>query len=384
MPMKNLKQKLLLLSLIPMLLVLAMGSSCEFITITKSPDNTPATTENTTATTTAENLTAPTNPAWVLPEYTYSEQTLPGFSPVVAMVRPAVVAINTEIVSLDFFNQPFTQEGAGSGWIIDKAGYIVTNNHVVEGAQSITVTLDDGRSVTASIVGADSLSDIAVLQINAPDLVMLPIGNTANEQVGNWVIAIGNALGLGISATNGIISALDVSLTAAPGQTVDNLIQTDAAINPGNSGGPLVNMSGEVIGINSIKISQSGVEGMGYAISMQTALPVIEDLIKQGYVTRPFLGVSVRDIDQFIMMRYNLPVDQGAIIIEVVSNSPAASAKIQAGDIIVGLNDIEIISSGQLIQTINRFNIGDTVTLTYYRGNQKVTGSAKLVESPPP
>jgi serine protease Do len=139
-----------------------------------------------------------------------------------------------------------------------------------------------------------------------------------------------------------------------------------------------------VIGINSIKISQSGVEGMGYAISMQTALPVIQDLIRQGYVTRPFLGVSVRDIDQFLMIRYKLPVDQGAMVIEVVSDSPAASAGIQAGDIVVGLNDIEIISSGQLIQAITRFSIGDTISLTYYRGNQQLTDSAKLVESPPP
>ncbi|MFH0942332.1 MAG: trypsin-like peptidase domain-containing protein [Chloroflexota bacterium] len=376
--MKSLSNHLLIVSLVLMLLALSLGSGCQFIPAL-SPPQAPASPPPP-----AENITAPTNPAWVAPELSGQGPSLPNFGPLVARVRPAVVAINTEIVSLDFFNQPFTEQTAGSGWIIDENGYIVTNNHVVEGAQTITVTLDDRRSLKAKVVGADSLSDIAVLQINAPNLVKLPIGDTTKEQVGGWVIAIGNALGLGISATNGIISALDVSLPAAPGQTVDDLIQTDAAINPGNSGGPLVNMKGEVIGINSIKISQTGVEGMGYAISMRTALPVIQDLIRRGYVTRPFLGVSLRDVDQFLMLRFNLPVDQGALVIEVVAHSPAASAGLEAGDVITNLNDTEIISSGQLIQTLHRFDIGETVTLTYYRGNRQMTGRAQLVESPPP
>jgi len=300
------------------------------------------------------------------------------------MVRPAVVAINAESVTLDFFNRPFTQQTDGSGWIIDdEKGYIVTNNHVIEWATTITVTLDDKRSLPAKVVGADYLSDIAVIKIDSPHLTELPISDPDGNQVGDWVIAMGNALGLGISATGGIISALDVSLPAAPGQTVDDLIQTDAAINPGNSGGPLVNLKGQVIGINSIKIAQSGVEGMGYAINIRTALPVIESLIQKGYVTRPFLGVSMRDVDQFVMLRFNLPVGQGALVVSVASGSPAALAGIQAGDVITAINDVTIISAGQVIQTLNRLAIGQTIAVTYYRGNQQSTASIMLIESPP-
>ncbi len=234
------------------------------------------------------------------------------------------------------------------------------------------------------MIGSDSLSDIAILKIDASDLIKLPVGDIAQGRVGTWVIAIGNPLGLGLSATNGIISALDVSLPAAPGQTVDDLIQTDAAINPGNSGGPLLSLKGEVIGINSIKISRAGVEGMGYAISMRTALPVIQDLIRQGYVTRPFLGVSMRDIDQFLMLRFNLPVNEGAFIVEIAQGSPAAIAGLTPGDIIVMFNDTPVINSGQLVQTLHRYRIGETVTITYYQGSEKKTTTTVLVESPPP
>lgn len=371
--MKRIKNVLSGVSISLMFLTLSLATGCEMLPPPASPSP-PA----------AENITAPTNPGWLPPVPGSQNQPLPNFGPLVAKVRPAVVAINTEVISFDFFNQPFTQQGAGSGWIIDEVGYIVTNNHVIQGAKTITVTLDDGRSLKARIVGADRLSDIAVLRIDAPNLAKLPIGDISQEQVGNWVIAIGNPLGLGLSATNGIISALDVSLPAAPGQTVDDLIQTDAAINPGNSGGPLINMKGEVIGINSIKISRTGVEGMGYAISTRTALPVIRDLIQQGYVTRPFLGVSVRDVDQFLMLRFNLPVEQGAFIVEIARGSPAAKAGLSPGDVIVSLNDTAIIGSGQLVQTLHRQRVGETVTITYYRGNEKKMTTTVLVESPPP
>jgi serine protease Do len=359
-----------------MFLTLSLGTGCELI---PAPPATPP-----SPSPPADNITAPANPDWPPPTPTGNSLPLPDFASVVTRVRPAVVAINTEIVSSDFFNQPFTQQGAGSGWIIDEAGYIVTNNHVIQGAKTITATLDDGRSFKARVVGADRLSDIAVLQIDAPNLKKLPIGDATQMQVANWVIAIGNPLGLGISATLGIVSALDVSLPVAPGQTVDDLIQTAAAINPGNSGGPLINTKGEAIGINSIKISQAGVEGMGYAISIRTALPIIQNLIWQGYVTRPFLGVSVRDVDQFLMMRFNLTVERGAFVGEIAEGSPAAKAGLSPGDIIVTFNDTEIISSGQLVQTLHRYRIGETVAITYYRGNEKITTTAVLVESPPP
>ena len=200
----------------------------------------------------------------------------PNFIQVVSKVRPAVVAITTEI-PVRFFGRTFTQEGAGSGWILDSSGLIVTNNHVVEGARTVTVTLEDGRDFKATSVKTDSIADLAVLKINASDL---PTLQTSSEQlqVGQWVMAIGNALGLGISATKGIVSAMNVTMSPDQGETLTGLIQTDAAINPGNSGGPMVDLAGQVVGINSAKIAQVGVEGMGYAISIGEAMPIIQRL----------------------------------------------------------------------------------------------------------
>jgi serine protease Do len=200
------------------------------------------------------------------------------FIPVVARVRPGVVAITTE-TPVRFFGRTFTQEGAGSGWIIDSAGLIVTNNHVVEGARTVTVTMEDGRAFKAVSVKADPNADLAVIRVDAKGLPALAVSNE-KLQVGQWVVAVGNALGLGISATKGIVSAMNVSVSSSEGSALSGLIQTDAAINPGNSGGPMVNLKGEVVGINSIKISQVGVEGMGYAISIGEAMPIIRNLSK--------------------------------------------------------------------------------------------------------
>lgn len=202
---------------------------------------------------------------------------LPDFVSLIARVRPSVVAITTE-VPVRFFGREFTQEGAGSGWIIDEDGLIVTNTHVVEGARIVTVTMEDGTTYPAESVVTDSVADLAVIKVNAQGLPALEIGISSEMQVGEWVVAIGNSLGLGISATKGIVSALGVSVSTSPGASLDDLIQTDAAINPGNSGGPLVNLLGQVVGINTVKVAQVGVEGMGYAISMDEAKPIIDKL----------------------------------------------------------------------------------------------------------
>ncbi len=207
---------------------------------------------------------------------------LPDFVTLIAQVRPSVVAITTEVSLVSRFGRSFTQQGAGSGWIINKDGLIITNNHVVEGARNITVTLEDGRTYPAKSVHTDPVADLAIVKINAQNLPALKFGDSSRLQVGEWVVAIGNSLGMGISATKGIISALDVSLPTSPGETLYGLIQTDAAINPGNSGGPLLNLQGEVVGINSAKVAQVGVEGMGYAISIKEARPIIDQLIKSG------------------------------------------------------------------------------------------------------
>ena len=320
---------------------------------------------------------------WTPPQ-TLQQTALPAISEVVAKVKPAVVAINVEIVSYDIFNQPTKIEGAGSGWIIDEAGYIVTNNHVVSGADSVIVTLEDGSKFSAQEVRTDSLTDLAVIKIDAHNLPVLNIGDSSALEIGDWLVAVGNALGMGISATSGIVSALDVSLTESSGQTMHGLIQTNAAINPGNSGGPLVNMAGEVIGITSIKIAQVGVEGMGYAISINEAMPVIEKLITVGYIVRPWVGVESTTVNQMVASWYNLAVDTGALVTDVTSDSPAEEAGIKAGDVITAIDGKEVASAGELTQLINSYQIGQKIEITLWRGQVKDTVSLTLGESPPP
>jgi len=311
---------------------------------------------------------------------------LPGIADVVAKVKPSVVAINTEVITYDFFNRPSTQEGAGSGWIISENGYVVTNNHVIEGAESITVILDDGRifSVDINTVATDPLTDLAILKIDTENLPAVSVGDSNELRVGDWVVAIGNALGERISATNGIVSALEVSLSVSSGQTLYDLVQTDAAINPGNSGGPLVNMAGEVVGITSIKIATVGVEGMGYAISINTALPIIDDLVTMGYVIRPWLGVVLYTVDEGIATRFGLAVNQGSLVTEVAPNSPADKAGLEPGDVIVSFKDKEITNTDDLIQAIRATQIGQMIKITYWRDDTKSTTYATLIESPPP
>lgn len=205
---------------------------------------------------------------------------LPSIADVVASVRPSVVTIDTETTHRVFY-RTYTQEGAGSGWIIGEDGLVVTNYHVVADAERIMVTLDDGRTFTVdpSTVAADPTSDLAVLKIDATDLPAARVGDSTALRVGEWLVVIGNPLGLGISAKEGIASRLGVSL-GVEGQTLEGLIETSAAINPGNSGGPLANMQGEVIGITSAKVSSVGVEGLGYAISIEEAAPILETLLE--------------------------------------------------------------------------------------------------------
>ena len=270
------------------------------------------------------------------------------------------------------------------GWIIDGAGYIVTNNHVIDEAESITVTLDDGRTFPASIVGVDALTDIAVLRIEAEDLPALVVGDSSGLNVGDWVVAIGNALGLGISATHGIVSRQDVSLEISEDETLYNLIQTNAAINPGNSGGPLVNMAGEVIGITSAKISASGIEGMGYAISSEEAAPIIQELVNVGYVIRPYLGVGAITVSPTLVFWYDLAVDEGAMVGNVGPGSPADEAGIVANDVIVSFGGKAISNSQELVRAIHSAEIGEVVEITIWRGDAQQTVYVTLSESPPP
>jgi S1-C subfamily serine protease len=268
---KIIKAKYYLVTLV-ILLVVFMGASCTLpgITMLKGSAVNPAQTTVSATITPATSQSSPSTMDIVL--------SVPDFTTLIAAIRPSVVAITTEITVHSFFGRAFTEEGAGSGWIIDSDGLIVTNNHVVEGANKITITLEDGRTFSAQSVATDTNADLAIIKIDAHDLPVLQTGDSSKLMVGEWVVAIGNSLGLGISATKGIVSALDVSLSNSPGETLKGLIQTDAPINPGNSGGPLLNLDGEVIGINSAKVAQVSVEGIGYAISMKEALPIIDQL----------------------------------------------------------------------------------------------------------
>jgi len=286
--MKRANIKYLVISAI-LILVLSLSSGCLL------PDTETSPPANSTPT---NNTVDQIDSDWVPPPVDSDAPVLPSIADVVAKVRPSVVAINTEVVTYDFFNQPFTQEGAGSGWIIDEDGLIVTNNHVVAGAKTITVTLADGRTFPAGVVGTDALADLAVLKINDTNLPTANIGDSSKLRIGEWVLAIGNALGEGITVKEGIVSRLRVSIQVSQGQTLYDLIDTSAAINPGNSGGPLVNIAGEVIGITSAKLAAIEVESLGYAISINAAMPIIEELVKTGYVVRPWLGVVLYTVDQ--------------------------------------------------------------------------------------
>ena len=332
----------------------------------------------------APNITAPVDPGWTLPPTSQPSEVLPDFVSVVARVKPSVVAITTEVTTYDIFNRPFKQEGAGSGWIIDKDGYIVTNNHVIEGASIITVTFSDEKSVVAAVVGADALSDVAVLKVAETNLPTVVRGDSSQLRIGEWVLAIGNALGLGISAKEGIVSRLGASVPVSAGQTLDDLIETSAPINPGNSGGPLVNMAGEVIGITSAKLADVAVEGLGFAISINSARPIIEGLIQKGYVVRPYLGVSHTTVNQFLVMRYNLAVETGAFIAAVVPDSPAAIAGLQEGDVVVRAGGKDIATDQDLRRAIHSSHIGQQMEITFWRGQTETTTSVLLTESPVP
>ena len=328
----------------------------------------------------------PIDPNWAPIAGNGNNQPLPSIVDVVEKTFSSVVAINTEIVTIDFFQRQRTQSGAGSGWIIDGSGIIVTNNHVIDGAKTVTVETVNGRTFQTGPenIYRDPVTDLAIVKINATDLPAVPIGNSTKLRVGEWVVALGNPLGQGLRAKEGTISGINVSLTIDAGQSLYELIETSAAINPGNSGGPLMNMKGEVIGITSAKIAAVGVEGMGYAISTHTALPIIEELITKGYVTRPWLGVQLYTVDQYVATINRLPVDKGVVITYIVPNSPAEKVGLQELDVITHFNNKEVVTAVELIQAIHASEIGEEVKLTFVRGQDIKKTTARLTQNPAP
>jgi serine protease Do len=282
---------------------------------------------------------------------------LPNFIAVVEKIRPSVVTVETDLAT-------------ATGWIVDSTGIIVTNNHVIESAAVVHVTLADGRELTAQSVQTDAFSDLAIIRVNASGLVSANIGNSASLRVGEPVAAIGNSLGEGISMKGGWISRLNVTANIE-GQVLFGLLETDAAINAGNSGGPLVNMAGEVIGITNAKLVEVGVEGIGYAISIDSAVPVIRQLIEKGSVMRPFLGVG------------NMRNASGGVSIgEVIDATPAALSGLQAGDIIISIDDIDVSNADDLFLVIQGKKIGQRIKIVYTRSGVQGIVYAVLMERP--
>ncbi|MFC1991999.1 S1C family serine protease [Chloroflexota bacterium] len=386
--MKITNIKALIVSLL-LVLSLVLGAGCDLISITEISPSGPPTTANLTPAKSEETTTPPANQGaidseWTVPSSEGQGQFLPNIADVVARVKPSVVAINTEILTRDYFNQPATQEGAGSGWIISEDGIIVTNNHVIEEARSISVTLDDGRTFSADLdtVATDPLTDLAVFKIDAENLPAVQVGDSSKMRVGDWVVAIGNSLGEGIRATQGIVSRQNVSVPVDQTQVLYGLIETDAAINPGNSGGPLVNLAGEVVGITSAKLAAVEVEATGFAISTEAAMPIIRQLINDGYAIHPWLGVSLYPMDQSVIEMFDLKIDRGAFISVVVADSPAGRAGLREEDVITGFAGREIGTVDDLIQVIRAANVGEEVEIVYVRGNETITTRATLVERP--
>ena len=298
-------------------------------------------------------------------------------------VGPSIVGITNKAVGRDWFNrQVEVDKGTGSGVIFKSDGYIVTNNHVVDGAKELTVALADGRTLKAELVGADPYTDLAVIKVDATDLPTAEFGDSDDIMVGEPAIAIGNPMGLEFqgSVTAGVISALNRTLNV--GENRVKLLQTDAAINPGNSGGALVNADGKVIGINSAKLAATGVEGMGFAIPINTVKPIIDQLINKGHVTYPYLGLGVLDKQTAAQAGYQLNLDAGVIVMQVESGGPADNAGIEPRDVILKIDGKETNTVADLRAAISERSVGDTVTVTIQRGSQTSDVEATLAEAP--
>ncbi len=311
---------------------------------------------------------------------------------------PAVANIVTRAVEYDFFFNPVPVGGAGSGFVIDPRGYILTNLHVVQGAQTIEVTLGDQTRYPAKFIGADQRNDIALIQISPRDrkLAALPLGDSAALQVGQKVLAIGNPFGFQSTLTTGVVSALGRTVQTGENTFIDEAIQTDAAINMGNSGGPLLNSRGQVIGINTAIFTPSGTTaGIGFAIPINTAKLIAQDLINTGRVHRAFLGLEARALGPGLAEALDLPAEEGLLIERVTPGGPGDRAGLRGGNrvalagmrkILIG-GDLLVAVDGQKISNqldlnafLNKKRPGDTITVTVYRGRQKMDVRVTLAE----
>jgi S1-C subfamily serine protease len=310
----------------------------------------------------------------------------------------AVANVLTKATEYDFFMDPVPVEGAGSGFLIDPRGYILTNFHVVQEAQSIEVVLGDQTRYVAKFIGADQRNDVALIKIDpkGKTLVALPLGDSSKLQVGQKVLAIGNPFGFQSTLTTGVVSALGRTVQTSQTTLIDEAIQTDAAINRGNSGGPLINSHGEVIGINSAIYTPSGTTaGIGFAIPVNTAKRIAHDLMTEGRVRQAFLGAQTLSVGGWLSEALDLPVQEGLLIEEVTKDGPAAAAGLHGGnraaqagmqritiggDVIVAIDGQKIGSQSDMNLVLNRKRPGDTVSVTVYRGGKKMDVPVKLGE----
>mgnify|MGYP000038068735 CR=1 FL=1 len=331
-------------------------------------------------------------PATGTPSHSYAD--------VVAMATPAVVNISTKTVITErtrpvpndpvlrrFFGhnsgvpKQRLESSLGSGVIVSAQGYVLTNNHVIQGADEISVALHDGRTIAATVVGSDPESDIAVLKIALDALPVITLGHSTSMRVGDVVLAIGNPFGVGQTVTSGIVSA--TGRTHLGINTFENYIQTDAAINPGNSGGALINAHGELIGINTAIYSQTGgSQGIGFAIPMQLAKDIMTQIIQHGHVIRGWLGVIIQEIDPQLEASFGLHSLKGALIAQVVKNGPADAAGLLPGDVITAIDGQPAMTTQDTLYRISRIKPGENIALTLIRKGKTKTVKATVAERP--
>lgn len=333
-------------------------------------------------------------------------------SSMVENVSPAIVGITNYQTQTDTsfgdFNTPFDESqqnkssqeeetGTGSGVIFKKSGnkaYVLTNNHVIEGANKLTVSLHDGKTIEGKLVGADPLTDLAVVEISSSHVTKVAaLGNSSSLRAGETVIAIGNPLGEDLSrtVTQGIVSGVDrtVSMNTSAGESSINVIQTDAAINPGNSGGPLLTTDGKVVGITSMKISETGVEGIGFALPINDVKPIADQLLAKGKIERPYIGISMLDLEQVpnVYQKETLglktsQLNKGVYVKDIAAGSPAAKAGLKSEDVITGINGKQIKTGSELRHELyTNAKVGDTVSITLIRNGKQETKQVTLTQS---
>jgi 2-alkenal reductase len=306
----------------------------------------------------------------------------------VKQVGPAVVTVVGMIPGqTSFFGQTGDQTVSGSGFFISDQGYVLTNNHVVEGTKQLTVVLSTGAEEKATLVGTDQYNDIAVLKVDGSVPAVVNLGNSDLLNPGETAIAIGSPLGnFKNTVTEGVVSATGRSIDTGNGYQMEGMLQTDAAINPGNSGGPLVNLAGEVVGVNTLIVRSSGsgavAEGLGFAIPINTAQAVAEQLIQKGYFAHPYIGITYQPISPDIASSYSLPVQWGAYITHVGGGSPASQAGLQQGDIITKVGDTTLDETHSYLNTLFSYKPGDAVKLTVIRNGQAKELTVTLGEAP--